>query len=32
MEVMNTFKNAFTEVPWFLPLVALCCIFPIKRK
>ena len=27
MDVIDAFKNAFTEVPWYVPLVILCAIF-----
>ena len=27
MEAVNIFKHTFAEVPWFLPLIAVCFIF-----
>lgn len=32
MDVIDAFRNAFAEVPWFIPLVVLCAVTKKKRR
>lgn len=32
MDVIDAFRNAFAEVPWFIPVVVLCAVAKLTRR